>query len=276
MAFLIGQDCQIDPTAVIDVKEGFLGDHSIVRAGARIEGQKIEIGKEAFIDLGAVIGGGSCFDPQAYLKAGDWLHMGMNSQINIACGVNIGHEFGCGVETKIFTHGAYLDSYALGAPIQWASVRIGNSVWMPNAWVNPGVTIGDHVIIAARSLVNKNLPSGVLAGGIPINILQKNFLPRFMSDEQKQKLLNDILFQALKRFSFDHHSTNIETNFEAKVTSSKEIFVKYEELTTRFFVEERRIEGEEFFLSQIIKDQLRRNGIRFRFLFKDQTWQAWT
>ena len=164
MGFHIGENCRIHPSAVINVEEGFLGAGSIINENVRIEGSRIEIGREAFIDRNATIGGGSCFDPEAILRARDWLHMGYGSQINTACGVEIGHEFGCGIETKIFTHGAYIDSYALGAPVQWAGVTIGDSVWMPNAWVNPGVRIGSSIVVAARSLVNRDLPSGSLAG----------------------------------------------------------------------------------------------------------------
>jgi acetyltransferase-like isoleucine patch superfamily enzyme len=276
MAFIIGKGCQIDSTAVIDVRDGYLGDRSIVRAHARIEGQRVEIGSEAFVDLGAVIGGGSCFDPQAFLKAGDWLHMGMNSQINIARGVEIGHEFGCGIDTKIFTHGAYTDSYFLGAPVQWAPVKIGDHVWMPNAWVNPGVEIGNNVIIAARSLVNRDIPSGSLAGGTPATILKENYLPRKLSVEEKTQLLRGILDQALHRFIFDKKEKDSPkiSPFETKI-NAETISVATKEETTLFDLEKRTIKGTEGNLSIYLKDQLRRNGIRFRFLYTDGQWQAW-
>ena len=38
--------------------------------------------------------------------------------------------------------------------------------------VLPGVTIGDNVIIAANSVVNKDIPSNVIAGGIPCKIIK--------------------------------------------------------------------------------------------------------
>jgi len=272
MGFSIGKNCQIDPTAVINVREGFLGDRSIVRAHTRIEGRKIEIGKEAFVDIGAVIGGGSCFDPSASLKAGDWLHLGMNSQINIARGVEIGHEFGCGIESKIFTHGAYTDSYNLGAPSQWASVKIGNQVWMPNAWVNPGVEIGDCVVIAARSLVNKSIPSGCLAAGSPVKIIDSHYLPRELSTSEKLKFISEIKQVALERFVMDQVEVlpSYDVSFELDF-----INVTFKEKSTQFSLKLKTIEGNEFKLSYYIKDQLRRNGVRFRYLFDEERWQKW-
>ena len=53
----------------------------------KIEGHRVEIGREAYFDRGAHIGGGSCFSTKAFLRAGDWLHMGTDSQINTATGV---------------------------------------------------------------------------------------------------------------------------------------------------------------------------------------------
>ena len=126
------------------------------------------------MDRNSSIGGGSCFDTCAFLEAGDWLHMGVNSHLNIARGITIGHEFGCGIDTKIFTHGAYINSYELGAPVQWAGVEIGDNVWMPNAWVNPGVKIGSNVLVAARSLVNGLIPPNCMAGGTPARVIKEN------------------------------------------------------------------------------------------------------
>lgn len=47
-------------------------------------------------------------------------------------------------------------------------VRIGNRVWIgADAMVTRGATIGDDVVIGARSLVTGQIPSGVIAHGVP-------------------------------------------------------------------------------------------------------------
>jgi acetyltransferase-like isoleucine patch superfamily enzyme len=271
MSFIIAKNCTIHPTAVIDVEQGFLGENSFVGEGVRIEGTRVEIGREAFLDRWSTIGGGSCFDPDAFLEAGDWLHMGVNSHINTARGVSAGHEFGCGIETKIFTHGAYLDSFNLGAPVQWAPVVIGNNVWLPNAWVNPGVTIGNNVVAAARSLINKDLPSGCLAGGVPAQLIKTDWLPRTLTAAETNRLLSEIVTVAKKRYSKKAPlSADVSVYIEPPmliVRNSPRNSPQKSKEDTVFDIAAKTISGaataDEFNL--ILKDQLRRNGIRFRY-----------
>lgn len=59
-------------------------------------------------------------------------------------------------------------------------VNIGNNVWIAsNVTVCGGVNIGDNTIIAAGSVVTKDIPSNVLAGGIPCKIIRE------LTDEDK-------------------------------------------------------------------------------------------
>jgi acetyltransferase-like isoleucine patch superfamily enzyme len=267
MAFQIGKNCRIHPSVVINVKDGYLGDGALVLEGARLEGTRVEIGREAYIDRGATIGGGSCFDPCASLKAGDWFHMGVNSQINIARGVKVGHEFGCGIETKIFTHGAWIDSYNLGAPVQWGPFEAGDSVWLPNAWVNPGVTIGSNVVVAARSLINRSLPSGCLAAGSPVQIIKENCYPRKLGVEQKLELIKTIISDAWLRYSVDHRD---EQQATWKLEDDLLVFDDF-----RFDLKGKVISGKANDWAIILKDQLRRNGIRFRYEPQAGNWSPW-
>lgn len=49
-----------------------------------------------------------------------------------------------------------------------APVVVGNNCWIgANAIILPGVTIGDCVMVAAGSVVNKDIPSNVLVAGSP-------------------------------------------------------------------------------------------------------------
>ncbi len=263
----IGKNCRIHPSVEINVKDGFIGDGSTINAGVVIEGTLVEIGREAFIDRGSYIGGGSSFSNRAFLKAGDWLHMGINSHINTAEGVVIGDTLGLGVNSKIFTHGAYLDSFNLGAPSQWAPVKIGNNVWLPNAWVNPGVTIGNNVVVSALSLINRNLPSGVLAGGVPVKILKENYYPRELSELEKSNRIEVIIQQLSDRPDFDKKIEVIYSPSILKVIENK--------LETIFDLTNLKISGDTGIASQIVKDQLRRHGIRFKYYISDGGWERW-
>ena len=46
--------------------------------------------------------------------------------------------------------------------------------------VNPGVTIGDNVVIGSGSVVTKDIPSGVVAAGNPCRVIRK------ITDEDKK------------------------------------------------------------------------------------------
>ena len=54
------------------------------------------------------------------------------------------------------------------------SVKIGKRVWLgANVTVLPGVTIGDNSIIGAGSVVTKDIPSDVIAFGVPAKVYRK-------------------------------------------------------------------------------------------------------
>lgn len=58
--------------------------------------------------------------------------------------------------------------------VSTAKVTIGNDVWIgANATVLPGVTIGNHSVVAAGAVVTKDVPPYSLAGGVPAKILKK-------------------------------------------------------------------------------------------------------
>lgn len=52
-------------------------------------------------------------------------------------------------------------------------VKIGNNVWVASCvTICGGVTIGDNSVIAAGSVVVRDIPSGVLAGGVPCKVIR--------------------------------------------------------------------------------------------------------
>lgn len=52
-------------------------------------------------------------------------------------------------------------------------IMIGNDVWIGRrVMVMPGVTIGDHSIIAAGAVVTKSIPPYSVVGGVPAKVLK--------------------------------------------------------------------------------------------------------
>jgi len=267
MTFEIDKTCMVHPTAVIEVEEGYIGPRGKIGPFATIRGKHVEIGSECWIDTHACIGGGSAFDTESYLIAGDWLHAGMFSQINTARGVTLGHEVGIGVRTCIFTHGAY-ESVMDGFPVQWGPVKIGDRVWLPHAWINPEVIIGNNVVVAAMSLVNKDLPSGCLAGGIPVRIIKENAYPSRPTQEAREKLFQQITFRLASDGFADVNKYKIGMH-------GNEILLVYEGASTIFDIPSRVIIGTANIPSEIVKDQLRRNGVRFRYIAHNGEYVEW-
>lgn len=63
-------------------------------------------------------------------------------------------------------------------------VSIGNNVWIGgHVSIVGGVSIGDNTIIAAGSVVTKDIPANVLAGGNPCRVIRK-LMPE---DDEKYK-----------------------------------------------------------------------------------------
>lgn len=53
-------------------------------------------------------------------------------------------------------------------------ISIGDNVWIGGrAVINPGVTIGNNVVIASGAVVTKDFPDNVVVGGNPAKIIKK-------------------------------------------------------------------------------------------------------
>lgn len=232
---------KIHPSATVGT-DVILGDWSVVGPRAIIEGD-VEIGRAAWITSDVVIGGGQ--KELGSLRAGDFLHMGVRSFINIADKVTIGHEVGLGVETKLYTHGGYL-SVINGFPFQRGPITIGSNVWIPNAMVLPNVKIGSDVVVAAMSLVNKDLPNGCLAAGIPAKVIEAGKYPKYLVLDW--------------------------THYGGGADDDESIFHIGD---TEFDLFARTLRGPVTLETEKVRNSLRRQGIRFRYYDKEGVYAPW-
>ena len=74
-----------------------------------------------------------------------------------------------------YTSGHPLESEIRNSGLEFAKpITIGNSVWIGgNVIVLPGVTIGDNSVIAAGSIVDRDIPSNVVALGSPCRVYKQ-------------------------------------------------------------------------------------------------------
>lgn len=106
-----------------------------------------------------------------------------NSEINDGCyllakdKIEIGENSTLAYRVTILTgadpNGPHNALSKLYPPLK-APVTIGKDVWIgANSTILPGVKIGDFVVVAAGSVVTKDIPSGTLVAGVPAEIKKK-------------------------------------------------------------------------------------------------------
>ncbi len=103
------------------------------------------------------------------VKIGTNCWVGPNSLLDGSGDLTIGNWCTISAGVQIYTHDNVAQTLTSGeSPIERAPVSIGNNVYIgPNTVIIKGVSIGDNVVIGAFSLVNKDLPSNVVAFGQP-------------------------------------------------------------------------------------------------------------
>lgn len=74
-----------------------------------------------------------------------------------------------GYNTVILCHEFLVRDARIGPVVIGQDVMVG-----ANCTILAGVTIGEGTEISAMSLVNQDLPPGVLAGGVPVRVIRRN------------------------------------------------------------------------------------------------------
>ncbi|WP_429844207.1 acyltransferase [Brevibacillus sp. FIR094] len=81
--------------------------------------------------------------------------------------IKIGHNCVIGYNTTILAHEYLIDEYRLGEVIIEDAVLVG-----ANTTILPGVTIGKGAIVAAGTVVHKDVPPGAFVGGNPMQFIR--------------------------------------------------------------------------------------------------------
>jgi acetyltransferase-like isoleucine patch superfamily enzyme len=165
----IGAGSEIHPGAALgpDVS---IGSRCLVGEGARL--QRISVGDGTQIDLqvlctgyghGRITIGRECY-------IAPWLILDWSDNIDVGDYAHIG--------ATLWTHSSVRQALH-GDPLRdktrrpTSPVVIGSRVYVGwQSTVYPGVTIGSETVILPSSAVPKDVPSGVLAGGVPAKVLR--------------------------------------------------------------------------------------------------------
>ncbi|MBQ9666160.1 MAG: acyltransferase [Bacteroidaceae bacterium] len=125
--------------------------------------------KDARIEIGDRVGISS-----ACLWAKDEILIGNDVNIGGDCLIldNDAHPHAFQERRRIWRQDLEWEEYCKQIPS--APIKIGNDVWIgARCQILKGVHIGDRSIIAAGSIVTKNVPSDVVAGGNPCKIIKQ-------------------------------------------------------------------------------------------------------
>jgi bifunctional UDP-N-acetylglucosamine pyrophosphorylase/glucosamine-1-phosphate N-acetyltransferase len=173
----IGSDCVIGPSA--DLLDTVVGDRALV---------------EHSVGRGAAVGAGAAVGPYAYLRPGTVL--GEASKVGAYCELK---NTRVGAKSKV-PHLSYIGDTEIGERANLGAgtitanydgkdkhrTTIGSGVFTGiNTNLIAPITIGENAYLGAGSVVNKNIPPGKLAVGMPARVIRD--APGNVSEDGKKK-----------------------------------------------------------------------------------------
>ncbi len=117
------------------------------------------------------------------IKIGENFYTNHNCVILDGAKVTFGDNVFIAPNCIFSTAGHPLDSAQRNRGLEYAyPITVGDNVWFgASVTVLPGVTIGSNTVIGAGSVVNRDIPAGVVAVGNPCRVLRK------ITEEDKKK-----------------------------------------------------------------------------------------
>lgn len=149
-------DAAIASTARFDIGDGGC---VILDRGCQVrDGAHFEVYDEGVVSIG----------PRAVIGVNNWIQG--NGDITIGADTLLGP----GVVLTSTHHQTDLALAVQRQPLSKRPIVIGKDVWIgANATILDGVRIGDHAVIGANSLVNRDVPEAAIVGGCPAERIGK-------------------------------------------------------------------------------------------------------
>lgn len=135
-----------------------LSENATVKIGKNV---RIATGCKIYINGQLEIGNNTFINPNTLVLANQSVKIGSNCAISWNCQILDDDVHKVKIDGELKPH--------------MASVEIGDNVWIgSNCTIMKGVKIGDGAIIAAGSVVTKNVAAKTLVGGLPAKIIREN------------------------------------------------------------------------------------------------------
>lgn len=167
---------------------GEVGEKSSFKYPLRLQGggnKRIQIGSRTCFQAYCILGSwekhgdNEHYEPEILIgndcNFGEFCHISAINKITIGNGLLTGRFVYIGDNA----HGGLSEEESTIPPVKRClkskgEIRIGNNVWVGDkATILGGVLIGDNVIIAANSVVTKNVPSNCIVAGAPAKIIKE-------------------------------------------------------------------------------------------------------
>ncbi len=208
--YRIADDVELAPGSVIEADEVSIGPGTRLGLGCVLRGKSIAIGRRVTIGAFCIFEGrdfaigddtvvreqvfaGGPLLPDSRLELGRRVRVFQTCFLNPSRPLSIGNDTGVGGRSSIFTHGSW-QSVMEGYPVAFEPVSIGNDVWLPwHVFILPGVEIGDGATIGAGSVINRSIPAGALAAGVPAKVLREAAdWPRPIDDDRRWEICRQV------------------------------------------------------------------------------------
>lgn len=124
---------------------------------------------------------GAFFEPGFRCEFGFNITLGKNFYANFGCvmldpgEIIIGDNVLFGPRVSIYTSRHAFNAQERAAGACYAKpVKIGNNVWVGGGvHMDHGITIGDNTVIGAGSVITRDIPSNVVAAGVPCRVIRE-------------------------------------------------------------------------------------------------------
>ncbi len=154
---VIGSHCKVDPFCYLKSEKPngrlVIGNHVVINRFSHISAKGSQVRIE------------------------DYSYIGYNNWIGGQGSITIGHNFISGMNLVMVSsnHDYYNVSipYHRGEEIE-GDILVGDSVWIgANSVVLPGISIGSGAVVAAGSIVTKDVPPHVVVAGNPAEVVKQ-------------------------------------------------------------------------------------------------------
>ena len=149
------------------------GRHSVIHSSVRMDTppyRKFSLGRKSVIESFSCIN-----NAVGDVIIGDYTRVGLHN--TIIGPVSIGNHVNLaqGITVTALNHNfSDPDKRIDEQGVSTSPVTIGDDIWIgANAVILPGVSIGDHSVVAAGAVVTKDVPPHSLVAGVPAKIIKK-------------------------------------------------------------------------------------------------------